>query len=1593
MEAPPPPSLGRLAAGHFRIRGAGRSPNRLPMVGQVAQSTARFGLAVGRSLSGRQTLGSTRSAVPRPIAGLAVAPPTYPLLAAFWESNAAPALPRRGLRRVTTTSGLSAAGPATSPASLTRRLAPKVVPIRPPPEVRAAGPMSAPRPAAPPAAAGPGGNRATPAEVAASRNRPRLPAILTRGDAVPDRRPSGTAGSDGPTASSSQVGGGRVSVAVGRPQAVARQAMTIGAGPGRATQRPSAPPSGRGPGGGPGVTAPRSDGTTGGVAGVRARRSAVAGLKARRSALPSVRRPSPPSGGAGAGVSDPSARTSAIPAGSPLAGGSGTGVGQSRAPLTAAGVREAGLAPSGGTAPMPDARSGGLGGDLAGAVARGAGRPAPPESHGNGRRGAAPPNDANEGSQGVVGTTARGAEPVSAAAGAALARMFPRPAGPAPSPGAGSSRETRPMAGQARRQWAADMARSPLVERSVGLLGWSRAGIGNRSLVPAPTPWAVRPQMGRSAFGADQVAAGRSGAASRWTRPVAVPAPPMPQRSLPASPPGAVREALGAARGTPGLERATLPPGVPDRAAGRSPAGPGGTDRPLPGPQPQVAASHRPVYPAARAGEVAAAAEVAPPDVGMRRDVASRFGVAMALGSLPRVVAAPTGSEPSPALARLMRSSIVAAAKPSRHFAPGQPGRARSDAPAAGVEPAGDPAPVGTAAAGRSAPGWHRTTAALALATGGATLTRAVAPVSLYTPIRWAATERSTPRPFGVPGATGAMVTPFGVPRQAGAPGADLARSFSPSRWARSPVVLTPRLLRSFAPSGFYRPVGASSPGVPSVAPAAMYRPPPGSAAGRAARLAYHPARDPSVSGSAWSAHAGTHRPAAAAAVGLPRAVAPAGGVGPAGGAAAVGLPRAVAPAGGFGPAGGAAAVGLPRAVAPAGGFGPAGGAAAVGLPRAVAPAGGFGPAGVARAVAPAGVFGPAGVARSVSAAALYRPTAPGLAASVSAAALYRPTAPGLAASVAAAGWYRPVAVGLARSVAPIGRYRPAFAPAGTFRPASALAPVGPGGRAGWYQPVSVSGAGIFRPASAPRAGSYRSSPTQAVGLPPVVYRSGASSGSGSRRSIDPATGYLPSFARPFGQSAAAGSYHPGRLPALALTRLVSPSFTSWRPVARSGAAAAGSYRPAAPLEPGWTGAVLPSIGSIRPRSNWASGRPVAPGGLDGPRAGTTWAAAVPRPFGASAGSRPGSLGLARAVAPVASHPQPATQAGIAAGTWPGFNSSMAAVRRHRPLPSRPAHLPAPPPGAGFHARSQSRSGDREGGRLARTTWPEWGPRPVFPSSAAERFSETLRRAPAEQPRPLPHYFQPLARAIAGPRRVAMRTGPGTTAALAAAGKAAATIGGVIHLRRLPDRSARSAEIVAHELVHVSRPSSQPRFFGDDRPSPEESLAQHTGGLARALVAPRLAAPPARRSYDRLAWGAQGMPVSAMGGALNALSRHITPVPASVARTPETKTGGSLVERTAGMFRQSSTSPLASSSASPLPAVADPAFPRPGDAPIVRRSTWDTVRRLDTSTRTTEAMTTSGIDAATLEAIIDALEQRVIDELERRGLRHHPGVF
>ena len=329
----------------------------------------------------------------------------------------------------------------------------------------------------------------------------------------------------------------------------------------------------------------------------------------------------------------------------------------------------------------------------------------------------------------------------------------------------------------------------------------------------------------------------------------------------------------------------------------------------------------------------------------------------------------------------------------------------------------------------------------------------------------------------------------------------------------------------------------------------------------------------------------------------------------------------------------------------------------------------------------------------------------------------------------------------------------------------------------------------------------------------------------------------------------------------------------------------------------------------------------------------------------------------------------------------------MAAGFGRPPTAVRPSYFPQsrhhasragadePQPGAGLR-RSMSVPS-----RRSETTGREPG------GDAASRFTTALHRGPADPAQALPSHLQPLARAIVGSRRVTLRTGPSARRALAAAGKQAATVGGVIHLRRAPDRTARSAEVLAHELVHAAHPSPRPRFLDDDRHSHEESLARRTGSLVRALVAPQPA--------PGLARGTQGLAVGAAGGVMNALShdpnhRSNTSIQRSLASASSLPKGkgshmpeSSLVQHTAELFRQASV-PATVGSHAVVRRQADPDHPQPGDPPIIRRASWSGGVQ---PTPEVVATPVGGPD------YMESLEQQVIDELERRGLRHDLGVF
>jgi len=301
-----------------------------------------------------------------------------------------------------------------------------------------------------------------------------------------------------------------------------------------------------------------------------------------------------------------------------------------------------------------------------------------------------------------------------------------------------------------------------------------------------------------------------------------------------------------------------------------------------------------------------------------------------------------------------------------------------------------------------------------------------------------------------------------------------------------------------------------------------------------------------------------------------------------------------------------------------------------------------------------------------------------------------------------------------------------------------------------------------------------------------------------------------------------------------------------------------------------------------------------------------------------------------------------------------------------------------------------------------RSATPPPVPRPtVTPTAAAvaARFARAIGTQRTDPIRPLPSRMRTLARTVAGTDAVSLRTGPATARALADAGKPAATIGRVIHLPAPPDGSVRSTELLAHELVHAGRPSSEARFFDDDRDSHEESVARAVGSLARALSEPKQST---RGRTDAVAaQGTAGLPVrggfmvfggqggTGTGGAASSVSASPV-VQRSMTGSPDA--GGPAVPLIARFFEEQSSSPPVP----PVPPTAgadrsggDVNHPRPGDAPFVFG------RSPVTGNPSTPKVgeSTAPLSAEAMEWLLDALEQRVVDELERRGLRHNPGVF
>ena len=118
----------------------------------------------------------------------------------------------------------------------------------------------------------------------------------------------------------------------------------------------------------------------------------------------------------------------------------------------------------------------------------------------------------------------------------------------------------------------------------------------------------------------------------------------------------------------------------------------------------------------------------------------------------------------------------------------------------------------------------------------------------------------------------------------------------------------------------------------------------------------------------------------------------------------------------------------------------------------------------------------------------------------------------------------------------------------------------------------------------------------------------------------------------------------------------------------------------------------------------------------------------------------------------------------------------------------------------------------------------------------AVRFLRELRSRQRVETEALPMAFRGLADQIAGPVPVRIATGAASRRALGSVGRVAATVGSTIHLAERPDGSARSQQILAHELTHVAEPSTMPRFFDDPMVNAEERDARRAEYVVRRAI-------------------------------------------------------------------------------------------------------------------------------------------------------------
>jgi hypothetical protein len=268
------------------------------------------------------------------------------------------------------------------------------------------------------------------------------------------------------------------------------------------------------------------------------------------------------------------------------------------------------------------------------------------------------------------------------------------------------------------------------------------------------------------------------------------------------------------------------------------------------------------------------------------------------------------------------------------------------------------------------------------------------------------------------------------------------------------------------------------------------------------------------------------------------------------------------------------------------------------------------------------------------------------------------------------------------------------------------------------------------------------------------------------------------------------------------------------------------------------------------------------------------------------------------------------------------------------------------------------------------------------PATAEERWRSAIALRPLETPRPLPSAMTPLVRSIVGPRvEPSYTTGPATRFALAAAGAVGASSGSVLHLPApLPAAPGAMLGVVAHELVHLRRPATRPRFLL--RLTPGDADADEREALDVGRRVQSAAAEPRSLGagiIDRL-------PVGGIGPArATAEAADLTgfPGPAGGAPSPSTAAG--------------------------TWTAAGSGFATPDDAPVEagggQGPGWEAGGQ-DEPVRTTGTDGTAassrgaggpggagtGAGPVDVDRLAEAVEERVLRQIERRGGRY-AGVF